>query len=36
MIKEAEENAEADKKRREEVELRNEAEQLISFRLIVP
>lgn len=29
MIKEAEENAEADKKRREEVELRNEAEQLI-------
>ncbi len=29
MIKEAEENAEADKKRREEVELRNEADQLI-------
>ncbi|MBC5638790.1 molecular chaperone DnaK [Ornithinibacillus sp. BX22] len=29
MVQEAEENAEADKKRREEVELRNEAEQLI-------
>ena len=29
MVKEAEENAEADKKRREEVELRNEADQLI-------
>ncbi len=29
MIKEAEENAEADKKRREEAELRNEADQLI-------
>lgn len=29
MIKEAEENAEADKKRQEEVELRNEADQLI-------
>lgn len=29
MIKEAEENAEADKKRREEVELRNEADQMI-------
>ncbi len=29
MIKEAEENAEADKKRREEVDLRNEADQLI-------
>lgn len=29
MIKEAEENAEADKKRREEIDLRNEADQLI-------
>ncbi|CDQ39607.1 Heat shock protein 70 [Virgibacillus salexigens] len=29
MVKEAEENAEADKQRREEVELRNEADQLI-------
>ncbi|MEN2765937.1 molecular chaperone DnaK [Ornithinibacillus xuwenensis] len=29
MVKEAEENADADKKRREEVELRNEADQLI-------
>ncbi|HLS20953.1 MAG TPA: molecular chaperone DnaK [Bacillota bacterium] len=29
MVKEAEENAEADKKRREEVDLRNEADQLI-------
>lgn len=29
MVKEAEENAEADRKRREEVELRNEADQLI-------
>ena len=29
MIKEAEENAEADKKRKEEVELRNEADQLV-------
>jgi len=29
MVQEAEENAEADKKRREEVELRNEADQLI-------
>ncbi|MBA4535885.1 molecular chaperone DnaK [Bacillus aquiflavi] len=29
MVKEAEENAEADKKRKEEVELRNEADQLI-------
>lgn len=29
MVKEAEENAEADKKRQEEVELRNEADQLI-------
>ncbi|HIS28163.1 MAG TPA: Hsp70 family protein, partial [Candidatus Avamphibacillus intestinigallinarum] len=29
MVKEAEENAEADKKRREEVELRNEADQLV-------
>ncbi|RFA36364.1 molecular chaperone DnaK [Virgibacillus dokdonensis] len=29
MVKEAEENAEADKKRREEIELRNEADQLI-------
>src|SRR5699024_10689326 len=29
MIKEAEENADADKKRREEVDLRNEADQLI-------
>ncbi|MET3682462.1 molecular chaperone DnaK [Alkalibacillus flavidus] len=29
MVKDAEENAEADKKRREEVELRNEADQLI-------
>ena len=29
MIKEAEENAEADKKRQEEVELRNEADQLV-------
>lgn len=29
MVREAEENAEADKKRREEVELRNEADQLI-------
>src|SRR5690625_3709155 len=29
MIKEAEENAEADKKRREEVDLRNEADQLV-------
>ncbi|MFG6121114.1 MULTISPECIES: molecular chaperone DnaK [Thalassobacillus] len=29
MVKEAEENAEADKKRREEVELRNEADQMI-------
>src|SRR5699024_9878483 len=29
MIKDAEENAEADKKRREEVDLRNEADQLI-------
>ena len=28
MVKEAEENAEADKKRKEEVELRNEADQL--------
>ncbi len=28
MVKEAEENAEADKKRREEVDLRNEADQL--------
>ena len=28
MVKEAEENAEADKKRQEEVELRNEADQL--------
>ncbi|SFB89833.1 molecular chaperone DnaK [Alkalibacterium subtropicum] len=29
MVKEAEENAEADKKRKEEVELRNEADQLV-------
>ncbi|WP_077327070.1 molecular chaperone DnaK [Virgibacillus siamensis] len=29
MVKDAEENAEADKKRREEIELRNEADQLI-------
>ncbi|MBU5265874.1 molecular chaperone DnaK [Virgibacillus proomii] len=29
MVKEAEENADADKKRREEVELRNEADQLV-------
>ncbi|WP_026689188.1 molecular chaperone DnaK [Alteribacter aurantiacus] len=29
MVKEAEENAEADKKRREEVDLRNEADQLV-------
>ena len=29
MVKEAEENAEADKKRQEEVELRNEADQLV-------
>ncbi|PWA12485.1 molecular chaperone DnaK [Pueribacillus theae] len=29
MVREAEENAEADKKRREEVELRNEADQLV-------
>ncbi len=29
MVKDAEENAEADKKRREEIDLRNEAEQLI-------
>src|SRR5699024_6115652 len=29
MVKDAEENAEADKKRREEVDLRNEADQLI-------
>ncbi|MFT4412692.1 molecular chaperone DnaK [Fredinandcohnia humi] len=29
MVREAEENAEADKKRKEEVELRNEAEQLV-------
>ncbi|CQR46896.1 Chaperone protein DnaK [Paraliobacillus sp. PM-2] len=29
MVKDAEENAEADKKRREEVELRNEADQLV-------
>jgi len=29
MIKEAEANAEADKKRREEAELRNEADQLV-------
>ena len=29
MVKEAEENAEADKKRREEIDLRNEADQLI-------
>ncbi|MBM7554714.1 molecular chaperone DnaK [Thalassobacillus pellis] len=29
MVKEAEENAEADKKRREEVELRNEADQMV-------
>jgi Molecular chaperone len=29
MVKEAEENAEADKKRKEEVDLRNEADQLV-------
>ena len=29
MVKEAEENAEADKKRKEEADLRNEADQLI-------
>src|SRR5699024_2445311 len=29
MVKDAEENAEADKKRREEIDLRNEADQLI-------
>ena len=29
MVKEAEENAEADKQRKEEVELRNEADQLV-------
>ncbi len=29
MVKEAEANAEADKKRKEEVELRNEADQLV-------
>lgn len=29
MVKDAEENAEADKKRREEVDLRNEADQLV-------
>ena len=29
MVREAEENAEADKKRKEEVELRNEADQLV-------
>lgn len=29
MIKEAEENAEADRKRKEEAELRNEADQLV-------
>ncbi len=29
MVKEAEENADADKKRKEEVELRNEADQLV-------
>ncbi len=32
MVKEAEENAEADKKRKEEVELRNEADQLVFQR----
>ena len=30
MVRDAEENAEADKKRQEEVELRNEADQLFS------
>ncbi len=29
MVQDAEENAEADKKRREQVELRNEADQLV-------
>ena len=29
MVREAEENAEADKQRKEEVELRNEADQLV-------
>src|SRR5690625_7655424 len=29
MVKDAEENAEADKKRREEIDLRNEADQLV-------
>ncbi len=31
MVKEAEENADADKQRKEEVELRNEADQLSAY-----
>ncbi len=33
MVKDAEVNAEADKKRREEVDLRNEADSLIDSKL---